>query len=57
MDISSDGNSSDMNQTNPLSAVLHSLLGLVRRVIGFFVLTEADKFKAGIYTGSQERDR
>jgi hypothetical protein len=57
MDTSADRNRLDMNRTDPLLAVLHTLLGLVRRAIGFFVLTEEDKLKAGIYTSSQGRDR
>ena len=57
MDTSAYRNKSDMNRPDPLLTVLQTLLGLVRQAIGFFVLTEAEKLKAGIYTGSQGRDR
>jgi hypothetical protein len=38
------------------SAVLNSMLGIVRWPVKFFTLTEEDRLKAGIYTSSEEQD-
>ncbi len=56
MTISADRYKSDVNRPGPFLAVLHTVLGITRWLIGFFTLTEADQMKAGIYVGSEERD-
>jgi hypothetical protein len=40
-----------------LSAILNSMLSVVRWPIQFFTLTEEERSKAGIYKDSQEQDR
>ena len=45
------------NRSGPFFAVLRSIQGLVRRMIGFFTLTEEEQSKAGICLGGEGRDR
>jgi hypothetical protein len=47
---------SDGNQPGFLSALLNSLLGIVRWPIMFFSLSDSDQSKAGIYLGGEGRD-
>ena len=56
MDNLSDKYISNVNRPGPFSAVLHSVLGIARWLIGFFALTEEDRLKAGIYVGGEGRD-
>jgi hypothetical protein len=56
MDISADKNKSGVNRLGPLSAILHTGLGIIRWLIGFVTLTEEDRLKAGIYLGGEGRD-
>jgi len=56
MDVSADKYKLDGNRLGPFSAVLITLLGIVRWPIRFFKLTEADRLKAGIYVGGEGRD-
>jgi hypothetical protein len=57
MDILADKYKSNKNQSGFFSAVLHTVRGFVRRLVGFFALTEEDRLKAGIYNGSKGPDR
>jgi hypothetical protein len=43
------------HQPAPFSAVLHTVLGIVRWLIEFFTLTEEDRLTAGIYVGGEGR--
>ena len=54
--IESDKYISNVNQPGAFSAVLHNVLGIVRRLIGFFTLTEEDRLMAGIRVGGEGRD-
>jgi len=54
--IESDKYISNVNQPGPSSAVLHTVLGIVKWLIGFFTLTEEDRLTAGIHVGGEERD-
>jgi hypothetical protein len=56
MDISTDQYKSDGNRAGPFLAVLRTVGSLVRRLTGFFMLTEEDRLKAGIYLGGEGRD-
>ena len=56
MDNSADKNKSDSNRPGPFLAVLQTVRSIVRRLIGFFTLTEADQLKAGIHVGGEGRD-
>jgi hypothetical protein len=56
MDISADKYRSDLNRPAPFSAVLQTLKNFTRWLIGFFVLTEEEQSKAGIYVGSKRRN-
>jgi hypothetical protein len=47
---------SNVNHPDPFSAVLHTVLGIVRWLIGFITLTEEDRLAAGIYIGGEGRD-
>ena len=47
---------SNVNQQGPFSAILHTVLGIVRRLIEFFTLTEEDRLTAGIHLGGEGRD-
>jgi hypothetical protein len=50
MDISAEKHGiSGNHRADIFSAVLQTVLGLARRLIGFFTVTEADRTKAGIY--------
>jgi hypothetical protein len=44
------------SRSGPFLAVLRSVKGLVRRLIGIFALTEEEQLKAGIYLGGEGRD-
>jgi hypothetical protein len=56
MDISTDKYESNSNRQSPFSAVLHTLRGILRWLIGFFTTTEEDRLKAGIYFGGEGRN-
>ena len=56
MDNLSDNYMSNVNRPGPFAAVLHTVLGIVRRPIGFFKLTEEDRLKAGIFLGAKGPD-
>jgi hypothetical protein len=56
MDNSVDKSKSIDYQPGPFPAALRSLFSIVTWPIGFFMLTEADKSKAGIYLGGEGRD-
>lgn len=56
MDISADKYKSDGDRTNALSVVWQAVLAMVRRLVGFFTLTEEDRLQAGIYVGGKGRD-
>ena len=44
------------NRPGPFLAVLRSVRGLVRRLFGFFVLTDDEQSQAGIYLGGEGRE-
>lgn len=56
MDISADKYKLVINQPGHILAVLHTMLGIVRGLLGFFTLTEEERLKAGIYLGGEGRD-
>jgi len=56
MDISVDKYKSNINRPWQFSAVLHTLLGIVRWLIGFYTLTKEDRWAAGIYLGGEGRE-
>jgi len=56
MDILANRSKSEENRANPLSAVLHTILGIVWWPIRFFMLTEAERVKAGIYVDGKGHD-
>jgi hypothetical protein len=56
MDNSVDKYKSDDYQPGSFPAVLQTLMSIVTWPIGFFILTEAEKSKAGIYSGGEGRD-
>ena len=41
------------NRAGPFLAVWRTVRGLVGRLVGFFMLTESDRLKAGIYISSE----
>ncbi len=47
---------SDGKRSGPFLAVLRTVQGFIRRLIGFFTLTEEERLKAGIYRGGGGRD-
>jgi hypothetical protein len=53
----SQGNDSQMNRPGPRLALVQAVRGMVGRLVGFFVLTEAERLKVGIYLGGMEQDR
>ena len=57
MDILSKINISTENRPSPFSAVLHTSLGIVRRLIEFFTVTEEDRLAAGCCLDYEEHDR
>jgi hypothetical protein len=57
MDISADRSTADTNRPDPFSAVMQTVRGFIWRLIGFLMLSEEDKRKAGIYLGGQGRNR
>jgi hypothetical protein len=56
MEISGDKYQSDGNQAGSFLAVLRTVQGFARRLIGIFTLTEEERSKAGIYLGGEGRD-
>jgi len=44
------------NRLGPFLAVLRSIRGLARQLVGFFSSTEEERSKAGIYLGGEGRD-
>jgi hypothetical protein len=55
MDISVDKSELDGNRLGPFLAVSQTVRDIVRRLIGFFELTESDKLKAGIDVSGEGR--
>ncbi len=49
MNISAGKYRSDVNRPGPFSAVLQTVMGFTRWLIGFFTLTEEEQSKAGIF--------
>jgi hypothetical protein len=43
-------------KSGPFLVVLQTFKGLARRLIGFFILTEADRLKAGIYVSNERHE-
>lgn len=56
MDTLSDKYDSNSYRPNPFSIVLNTILGFVRWLAGFFMLTEEDKLAAGISVDGKDRD-
>ena len=56
MDISTDKYKSEGKRLGLFLAVLHTLGGIVRGLIGFFTLTEEERLEAGVVIGNQWRD-
>ena len=56
MGISADKYKSDGNRPGPVSAVLHTVLGIVRWMIRLVILTAEEQTKAGISFGGEGRD-
>jgi len=56
MGILADKYKAYINRSDPFSAVLQTVRGFVRRLVGFFAITEEDRLKAGIYISGQDRD-
>jgi hypothetical protein len=56
MDISADKSKSDNNRPRPFLAVLQTIRGFIEGLIGFFTLTEEERFEAGVVIGNQWRD-
>ena len=57
MDILSGKYDSNDNGPGPISVVFHKLQNIVSWLVGFFTLTEEDRFKAGIYNSGMGRYR
>ena len=57
MDISAERTNSDTNRPHLLSTVLHTVPGVLKWLLGFFMLTKEDEMKAGIHMGSEEIDQ
>jgi hypothetical protein len=43
-------------RSGPFLAVFRTVRGIARQLIGFFMLTESERLKAGIYVSNQESD-
>jgi len=56
MEIRSDKYISNVNRLHPFSAVLHTGLGFIRRLIWLITVTEEERWKAGIYLGRERWD-
>ena len=56
MDASADNYKSDGNRTEPFVSALKTVRGFVKRLIGFFTLSEEDRLKAGLHVGGEGRD-
>lgn len=56
MEIAADKSKPDGNRPGPFLAVAQTVRDIVRRLIGFFELIEADKLKAGIHVSGEGRD-
>jgi hypothetical protein len=56
MDISTDKYKTDDYRPVPFLAILQAVRGIVRRLTGFFFLTEEERLKAGIFWGGEGRD-
>jgi len=58
MDISTDQYKSMGNQSDSSPNVLYrNVLGIFRRLVGIFTLTEEDRLQAGIHFGGKRRSR
>ena len=53
MDSLADKNELYGNRPAHVSIVLRTFRDITRWLVGFFTLTEEDRFKAGIYTGGE----
>jgi hypothetical protein len=56
MGITADKPKQDGSQLTLLSAIPKAIKDYIRRLIGFFELTEVEKKKAGIHLGGEGRD-
>lgn len=56
MNFSADKFKPFTNRTGPILAIFHKALGIAKRLIGFFSLTEEERLMAGIYRDGEERD-
>jgi len=56
MDLSVKKSGSNAGRPGPVVMACYSVLDFVRRLIGFFMLIEEDRRKAGIYRGGEGRD-
>ena len=56
MGITVERNNSTGSRAGPFLAAVRTIQAVVTRLTGFFVLTEADKLKAGIYIRGVGRD-
>jgi len=45
------------SQPSHFSAGLPTMMGIIRRLIRFFTLTEEDRLKAGIYVGGERHHK
>jgi hypothetical protein len=54
MDIPSDKYKSGVNRSGPFSAVLHTVLGIVRWLAGLAIVTDENRIKAGIYLAARD---
>jgi len=56
MDSITDNHLSNINRPGLFSAVLLTVQGIVRSLVGFFKLTEQDQLKAGIHLSGKGHD-
>jgi hypothetical protein len=56
MDTPSEQYKTNASRSVRSSIVWQSVLGMIRRLIGFFMLAEEDQLKAGLYLGGEGRD-
>jgi hypothetical protein len=57
MDFPSENSKANHNQLDLFSTVLQTVRNFVGRLIGFFILTDEERLKAGIGARSEGRDR
>jgi hypothetical protein len=56
MDISAEKYKSDGDRPGALSNAVQTFKGFIMRLVRFFMLTEEDRSKAGIFMGGEGRD-